>query len=770
MLQDHIDGRDRYGIPFVDAEGCSDKFCLDLDVEDHELVKKILLVAKELHLVVYVELSKSRGFHVWAFFDKAIPARIARLIGKHITARVDMPTIEVNPKQSERGDFGSWVFSPLHGGSLKEGSRTAFLDTSNGLGVLPDQGEALRDIRRNSLESIAAAQAIAEEAEKGNLSRSEIHGVVPAIVPEKIIEGSRNNSLASMAGTMRRKGLSQAAIEAALLVENLAKCDPPLPESEVRKISASIAKYKPADPISNDIALPVIFADTNDLTQQTAASWCALAQFNVPERLFRWGGGLARIEEDDEGKPLIRELTVDRLRNELDRRTDWRTSGKGGSKRKKRKEAKAKPPIDIVRNLLATPSESIRLPILSRLVTAPFFAPDGTLQMTDGYHAGARTFLALHPELVIHPVPENPSSADIECAKTLLLDDVLGEFPFISASDRTHAMALMFLPFVRPMIPGPTPLFLIEAPTAGMGKGLLAKVCLNIGTGQQVGIVTEVKDDEELRKRLTSQLLTGKSAILFDNLSHPLSSGVLAAALTATLWEDRALGTNRMLSLPIQCAWVATANNPTMTTEIARRSIRIRLDAAVDHPWERAGFRHESLDGFVSENRGRLMHACLVLVQAWLAAGRIAPKVRPLGSFEDWTRVIGGILENVSIPGFLGNLAALYEEADTEGTMWRQIVALWWDKFGDSPVGTNELYPLAITFDGIDLGKSGSRSEKTIFGKMLGKQRDRVLGNFRIMTAGILHNSKRFKLVPIKVGSTDATGDMGTFGDIHDPV
>jgi len=207
-----------------------------------------------------------------------------------------------------------------------------------------------------------------------------------------------------------------------------------------------------------------------------------------------------------------------------------------------------------------------------------------------------------------------------------------------------------------------------------------------------------------------------------------------------------------------------------MTTEIARRSIRIRLDAAVDHPWERAGFRHESLDGFVSENRGRLMHACLVLVQAWLAAGRIAPKVRPLGSFEDWTRVIGGILENVSIPGFLGNLAALYEEADTEGTMWRQIVALWWDKFGDSPVGTNELYPLAITFDGIDLGKSGSRSEKTIFGKMLGKQRDRVLGNFRIMTAGILHNSKRFKLVPIKVGSTDATGDMGTFGDIHDPV
>jgi len=42
---------------------------------------------------------------------------------------------------------------------------------------------------------------------------------------------------------MRRRGFDQAAIEAALLAENAAKCDPPLPEGEVLAIAKSVARY-----------------------------------------------------------------------------------------------------------------------------------------------------------------------------------------------------------------------------------------------------------------------------------------------------------------------------------------------------------------------------------------------------------------------------------------------------------------------------------------------------------------------------------------------
>jgi putative DNA primase/helicase len=62
---------------------------------------------------------------------------------------------------------------------------------------------------------------------------------------EQIPEGSRNATLTSLAGTMRRRGMSREAIEAALLAENAARCDPPLHEDEVRRIAASVCRYDP---------------------------------------------------------------------------------------------------------------------------------------------------------------------------------------------------------------------------------------------------------------------------------------------------------------------------------------------------------------------------------------------------------------------------------------------------------------------------------------------------------------------------------------------
>ena len=43
----------------------------------------------------------------------------------------------------------------------------------------------------------------------------------------------------------RDLALSQEAILAALLVENAARCEPPLPEATVEKIAESVARYNP---------------------------------------------------------------------------------------------------------------------------------------------------------------------------------------------------------------------------------------------------------------------------------------------------------------------------------------------------------------------------------------------------------------------------------------------------------------------------------------------------------------------------------------------
>lgn len=63
-------------------------------------------------------------------------------------------------------------------------------------------------------------------------------------IPEIIPEGQRDAILASLGGSMRDRGASQQAIEAALLVENN-RCQTPLPEKQITKIAKSMASYPP---------------------------------------------------------------------------------------------------------------------------------------------------------------------------------------------------------------------------------------------------------------------------------------------------------------------------------------------------------------------------------------------------------------------------------------------------------------------------------------------------------------------------------------------
>ena len=70
------------------------------------------------------------------------------------------------------------------------------------------------------------------------------NGKAPPI-PDEIPEGQRNTTLASLAGSMRRRRASEATIVAALRAENEGRCCPPLDDAEVLQIAKSISKYPP---------------------------------------------------------------------------------------------------------------------------------------------------------------------------------------------------------------------------------------------------------------------------------------------------------------------------------------------------------------------------------------------------------------------------------------------------------------------------------------------------------------------------------------------
>jgi len=510
--------------------------------------------------------------------------------------------------------------------------------------------------------------------------------------------------------------------------------------------------------------LPSINAKGQNLDLITSQVWKALLKANDPAQFFRHGGRLSRIEHDDCGRPIITELTCDRLRHEAAKFVRWFKLKK--TLKEKWVEIAAKPPNDVIRNVLATPDPP--LPVLTRIVAAPVFAPDGTLRMEPGYNAQARVYHAPSDGLQITAIPDKPSEEDVAWAKKTILVDLLGDFPFVGERDpekenpeRAHAVALLLQPFVRELIDGSTPLYLIEKPTPGTGASLLAEVLSYPALGQPVSTLAPPKDEEEWRKRITSTLRRGPSIVLIDNLKDRLDSQALSIALTSPVWEDRILGLSENVVLPIRCAWIATGNNPSLSDEIQRRTIRIRLDAKMDHPEDRPPekFRHEDLRAWVAKQRASLVRSALILTRAWLSAGCPVPENLPkLGGFVSWSKVVGGILGHAGILGFLRNRKEFIDTSDNVGLQVRAFIDLWWKTHGGKVVAVKALWELLAANEGVlDLGEGNQHSLKSRLGKKLGSIRDRQFGKIRVVAAGSAHHAQQWQLVQVAGEEGDKT-------------
>jgi hypothetical protein len=73
-------------------------------------------------------------------------------------------------------------------------------------------------------------------------------------------------------------------------------------------------------------------------------------------------------------------------------------------------------------------------------------------------------------------------------------------------------------PSVRPIIDTVSPLYALEAPKGGSGKGLLVSVLTIIAAGRPAEVIPEASDNNELRKAITDPLLGGAAMALIDNV------------------------------------------------------------------------------------------------------------------------------------------------------------------------------------------------------------------------------------------------------------
>jgi len=143
-----------------------------------------------------------------------------------------------------------------------------------------------------------ALRALLQPAEEGQRRA--------AAIPERIAEGGRNNTLTSLGGSLRRRGIGGEAIEAALLAVNAAQCDPPLPVEEVQAIAKSVSSYAPAAPSVNGNGAavapsPVTFKldDTGNAERFVAQHGDDVRYDHSTEHWLIWAG--THWRQDDDG-------------------------------------------------------------------------------------------------------------------------------------------------------------------------------------------------------------------------------------------------------------------------------------------------------------------------------------------------------------------------------------------------------------------------------------------------------------------------------------
>lgn len=502
--------------------------------------------------------------------------------------------------------------------------------------------------------------------------------------------------------------------------------------------------------------LPKIKLDSSySVAELAGKAWDALADANGDYKLLVSEDCLFERRKNVRGEFELKPVTKDRLRLLVEEESYWYRLQKG--KGDELFEQAATPPDNVLTAMLSTPDP--RIPVVNRVVSAPILGPDGEVLQVPGYHAACGVYY--HAESRGLVVPDEPTEADFERARRLIVDDLLHDFPFADKASRAHAVALLLTPFVREMIAGNTPLYLIDAPKQGTGKSILFQAIGAVFLGHEPAAFIDPGHDDERRKRLVAIGQAKEDFVWMDNVSGTFRSDALAAAITSGWVQDRRMRYQDLIKVSLRCTWIMTANNVSFGSDWPRRSVWIRLDRGVEDPASipASVFKHPDLLAWVREHRAELVWAALVLARYGLIHGRATGKTK--ASFVQWAEVIGRILDGIGLPGFLENDGALKDSADVEDEPLYSFIEAWWTAFGDKTKTADELFTSLLQGEGsvnLELGKFNSIG----LANKLRSIKDRVFGDLKVIKATDGKPAK-WKLTPNSEAAKDRLAEASTF-------
>ncbi|WP_172992258.1 PriCT-2 domain-containing protein [Lacipirellula parvula] len=307
------------------------------------------------------------------------------------------------------------------------------------------------------------------------------------------------------------------------------------------------------------------------------------------------------------------------------------------------------------------------VPKLSGIVPSAVLLPDGSILTTPGYDKESGLYLDSQDKY-----PAMPSVADA----VDLINSVVVDFPFESPCHQAAWVAMLLSLFGQYACGGNAPLFLIDANVCGCGKGLLVDAALGIYDSHTAGKVGAPTNDDEWRKLISTIAAQSWSYAVFDNVVGRFGGSSFERALTTTRWQDRRLGLNEDIDMPLHVIWVATGNNCHLASkDMARRTVHIRLESPLENPQLRTTFVHSNLLKYVRENRTTLAMAALAILKGYVDAGK--PNQLPdIGSFAEWSGLVRSAVVWAGWTDPCVSSARLIE--DDEGTqLLRELLNAW---------------------------------------------------------------------------------------------
>ena len=408
------------------------------------------------------------------------------------------------------------------------------------------------------------------------------------------------------------------------------------------------------------------------------------------------------------------------------------------------------PPDDLTSDILA--SFKNEFPGLRGVVTMPFFTMDGArpvLVSTPGYDATSGYWLAPPAGFELPEIPDKITPTHVEAAKANLAK-IFGEFPYrdntghrTDTASYTHVVAAQLSFFCRDLIKGSVPICFVSKPQPATGATKLLSSLIRVGTGLPAKGSSEiVGSEEEIRKTLFSVALAGAPYYWLDNVTRKLASPTLANVLTQEVISERVLGGNRMADAAVRMIPFVSGNNAAVSEELARRSYLVRLDAAMTPAELRRREFAVDLDTEVPTNLALYVWSCLVLVKNWIDGGGYEWSGRPLASFEAWSRVIGGILEDAGYEHFLANAEMLDDLVSADDPVAALLMAMASDPKAREPRTLRQMDPCRA-IDDLDLAfgdffdsRDDDAKEKWLARKFPA-YRDVVLASGDILRAGV---------------------------------